>query len=171
MLFSLTNAPYSYLSGTDRPCNISNLAPYYTAWFHFMPVLIYFHAYDLKEKNKTLYILWKYLKGCAKVWRRSPLLYVYYYFFSFPSASVISMVSHVTFLTNVFRKKKKYFSKQYHYLPFYSKPCIFTYIYQWCVFVIKQKIAVKASLCYIILWLFFEKLWRLAYTLYRSIKP
>lgn len=109
----------------------------------------------------------KYLKGCAKVRRRSPLcvffcvrfiITSFVSFFLFPSASVISMVSHVTFLTNVFRerekKKKKYFSKQYHYLPFYSKPCIFTYIYQWCVFVIKQKIAVKASLCYIILWLF-----------------
>lgn len=107
MLFSLTNAPYNHLSGTDRPCNISNLAPYYTAWFHFMPLLLYFHAYDLNEKNKTLYILWKYLKGCAKVWRRSPLFVcLLWLFFSFPSASVISVVSHVTFLTNVFRKKK-----------------------------------------------------------------
>lgn len=113
-----------------------------------------------KKKKKSETFLWKIFKGMCQSLEAISLVFVYVlllsFFLFFPSASVISMVSHVTFLTNVFRerKKKKYFSKQYHYLPFYSKPCIFTYIYQWCVFVIKQKIAVKASLCYIILWLF-----------------
>lgn len=75
MLFSLTNAPYSYLSETDGLCNISNLAPYYTAWFHFMPVLLYFHAYDLKEKINLIYFV-KIFKGMCQSFEAISLVFM-----------------------------------------------------------------------------------------------
>lgn len=74
--------------------NISDLAPYYTACFHFMPVQLFFHMYDFQTKFNLIFpeiVSWdvpKFGGDLPRVYAR--IIYFIFFFFCFPS--VIAMV-------------------------------------------------------------------------------
>lgn len=134
-------------------CNISDLAPYYTACFHFMPVSLFFHIYDFNNKS---HILWNCFHGMCQSLEAISQVFMLIIFF--PPPSVIAMVCQnfpITVCGNRFISANSIIT-----CHFTISPVFHIYLPVMCICYYKENSRKSFIMLHNIV-TFFEKLWRL----------